>query len=113
MSCDASFNSAAELTVLLLLARLAGVWAVPPGGSFPGRDRLIVAGCGLRSAVPLALALSLAHELPHLQGLTVTAAEALAPRLLSLIFVVVLIDLVLQSLLTRRLLPKWGPRAEA
>jgi cell volume regulation protein A len=120
------FNTAAELTVLLLLgllvkpselvsmlplaillalvlplARLAAVWAVLPGRSFPRRDRLMVAGCGLRSAVPLALAVSLVEELPHLHGLTAAAAEALAPRLLALIYGVVLFDLLLQSVLMR------------
>lgn len=126
------FNTAAELTVLLLLgllvkpeellavlplgvplalvlvvARWVGVWAVLPAGSFPRRDRLIVAGCGLRAAVPLALAVSMTQELPHLWGLSAATAEPLAPRLLALIFAVVLMDLLLQSVLMRRLLP--GP----
>lgn len=124
------FNTAAELTVLLLLgllvqpgelltvlplaillalvlplARWAGVGAVLPTRSFPQRDRLIMAGCGLRGAVPLALAVSMAEELPHLRGLTAATAETLAPRLLALIFAVVLIDLLLQSVVMRRLLP--------
>ena len=75
------FNTAAELTVLLLLglmvkpealvtvlpvglalalvlplARLVGVWVVLPAPAFPRNERLIVTGCGLRAAVPLALA---------------------------------------------------------
>jgi NhaP-type Na+/H+ or K+/H+ antiporter len=89
------------LALVLPLARLAAVWAVLPGRSFPRRDRLMVAGCGLRSAVPLALAVSLVEELPHLHGLTAAAAEALAPRLLALIYGVVLFDLLLQSVLMR------------
>lgn len=101
------------LAFLLLLARLAGVWAVLPGGSFSRRDRLIVAGSGLRSAVPLALALSLVEELPHLRGLTAPAAEALGPRLLALIFVVVLTNLVLQTVLMRRFLASGSLRADA
>jgi NhaP-type Na+/H+ or K+/H+ antiporter len=124
------FNTAAELTVLLLLgllvkpsellsvlpvavllalvltlARWAGVGAVLPARSFPRRERLIVTGFGLRGAVPLALAVSMAEELPHLRGLTAATAETLAPRLVALIFAVVLIHLLLQSFLMRGLLP--------
>ena len=124
------FNSAAEITVLLLLgllvqhavllavlplgllmaivlplARLLAVTAVMPASLCSWRDRLIVGGCGLRGAVPLALAVSMTEELPHLRGITPQLAEPLAAQLLALIFVVVLSDLLLQSLLMRRLLP--------
>ena len=57
-----------------------------PAPPFPWRDRLVVAGCGLRAAVPLAL------------------AEPLGAQLLGLIFVVVLGDLLLQVVVMRRLL---------
>jgi len=52
-------NTAAEITVLPLglalaivlpLARLLAVWAVMPAPTFPWKDRLVVAGCGLRAA---------------------------------------------------------------
>ncbi len=124
-------NTAAEITVLLLLgllvqpavlitvlplglllalvlplARLLAVWAVLPAPTFPWRDRLIVSGCGLRAAVPLALAVSMTEELPHLRGVTAAMAEPLAAQLLALLFVVVLSDLLLQTLLMRRLLPQ-------
>ena len=99
----------ALLTLVLLVARWVGVWAVLPARSFPQWDRLIVAGCGLRAAVPLALAVSMAQELPHLRGLSEATAEPLAPRLLALIFAVVLMDLLLQSVLMRRLLPGQAP----
>lgn len=123
------FNTAAELTVLLLLglmvqpealgsvlpvglglalvlplARLVGVWLVLRPPAFPRGDRLIVAGCGMRAAVPLALTVSLTEELPHLRGITAAAVEPLAAQLLALVFVVVLIDLVLQPLAMRQLL---------
>ncbi|MCP9831405.1 cation:proton antiporter [Synechococcus sp. JJ3a-Johnson] len=123
------FNTAAELTVLLLLglmvqpealgsvlpvglglalvlplARLVGVWLVLRPPAFPRGDRLIVAGCGMRAAVPLALTVSLTEELPHLRGITAAAVEPLADQLLALVFVVVLIDLVLQPLAMRQLL---------
>lgn len=124
------FNTAAEITVLLMLgllvkpaaiipvlpialtlalvvplARMAGVWVVLPAQTFTVRDRLIVAGCGLRSAVPLALAVSLADELPYLQNIPAELAELIGSRLLAMLFVVVIIDLCVQTALMRRLLP--------
>jgi NhaP-type Na+/H+ or K+/H+ antiporter len=93
------------LAVVLPLARLLAVWAVLPTPRFPWPDRLIVAGCGLRAAVPLALAVSMSEELPHLRGLTAERAEPLAAQLMALIFVVVLSDLLLQTVLMRRLVP--------
>jgi len=126
------FNTAAEITVLLLLgllvkpaalitvlplglllaialplARLLAVSVVMQGSAFDWRDRLTVGGCGLRAAVPLALAVSMTEELPRLPGLSAAALEPLAAQLMALIFVVVLSDLVLQTLLMRR----WVARA--
>jgi cell volume regulation protein A len=121
------FNTAAELSVLLLLgflvtptnlfrmlplglllalvlplARLAGVWVSLGGEAFSTQERWIVAGCGLRGAVPLALAVAMADELPHLMGAPAANAEAMGALLLALTFVVVLINLLLQTLVMRR-----------
>jgi cell volume regulation protein A len=126
------FNTAAELSVLLLLgflvtptnllhmlplglllalllplARLAGVWGAMGGKAFSKQERWIVAGCGLRGAVPLALAVAMADELPHLKGVPVEAAEPLGALLLALIFVVVLFNLLLQTLVMRRFTAGW------
>jgi potassium/hydrogen antiporter len=123
-------NTAAEITVLLLLgllvkpavllmvlplglalaivvplARLLAVSALLQSARFPWPDRLVIAGCGLRAAVPLALAVSMMEALPHLRGVIPALAEPLGDQLLALLFVVVLADLVLQPLLMRRLLP--------
>ena len=92
------------LAIVLPLARLLAVWAVMPAPPFPWRDRLVVAGCGLRAAVPLALAVSMTEELPHLRGVAPALAEPLGAQLLALIFVVVLGDLLLQTVVMRRLL---------
>ncbi|MBD1192807.1 cation:proton antiporter [Vulcanococcus sp. Clear-D1] len=122
-------NTAAEITVLLLLgllvkpaalitvlplglalaivvplARLLSVSVLLPTGRFPWPDRLVLAGCGLRAAVPLALAVAMTEELPHLRGVASTLAEPLGEQLLALLFVVVLADLLLQPLLMRSLL---------
>ncbi len=122
-------NTAAEITVLLLLgllvkpaalitvlplglalaivvplARLLSVSVLLTTGRFPWPDRLVLAGCGLRAAVPLALAVAMTEELPHLRGVASTLAEPLGEQLLALLFVVVLADLLLQPLLMRSLL---------
>ncbi|MFM7229588.1 MAG: cation:proton antiporter [Cyanobacteriota bacterium] len=119
-------NTAAEMTVLLLLGLLAqpaallsvvplglllalvlplargvAVAALLPSASFSGQERLVLTGGGLRAAVPLALAVSMTEELPHLRGVTPALAEPLGAQLLALIFVVVLVDLLLQPLLLR------------
>ena len=85
------------LALVLPLARLAGVWVSLPGQAFTKRDRWTVAGCGLRGAVPLALAVAMAEELPHLGGMSPEGAEPMGTLLLALIFVVVLANLVLQT----------------
>jgi cell volume regulation protein A len=119
-------NTAAEITVLLLLgllvkpvallsvlaiglalavvvpvARLLMVIVLLPGKRFPWHDRLVVAGFGLRGAVPLALAVSMTEELPHLTGVAAPLAEPLGEQLLALLFIIVLTDLLLQPLLVR------------
>ena len=98
------------LAIVLPLARLLAVWAVMPAPPFPWRDRLVVAGCGLRAAVPLALAVSMTEELPHLRGVAPALAEPLGAQLLALLFVAVLADLLLQPLLMRLLL-RFSPEA--
>ncbi len=90
------------LAIVLPLARLLAVWALLPAARFSWPDRLVVAGCGVRAAVPLALMVALSEELPHLRGIPVALAEPLAAQLLALMFVVVLSALVLQTVVMRR-----------
>lgn len=56
----------------------------------------------MRSAVPLALAVSIAEELPHLRGIPAGTAEFVGQHLLTLLFMVVIADLIMQTLLMRR-----------
>ncbi len=93
------------LAIVVPLARLLAVSALLSPARFPWPDRLVVAGCGLRAAVPLALAVAMTEELPHLRGVTPSLAEPLGAQLLALLFVVVLSDLLLQTVVMRRLLP--------
>ena len=120
------FNTAAEITVLLLLgflvrpeaissvlplgfvlaivvpiARLVTLTLLLPSKGFSWPDRFVVAGFGLRAAVPLALAVSLTEELPHISGVTATIANQLGEQILAMLYIVVLLDLLLQPLLIR------------
>ena len=79
-------NTAAEITVLLLLG-------------------LLVKPAALLTVLPLGLAVSITEELPNLRGVAPALTEPLGAQLLALLFVVVLADLLLQPLLMRRLLP--------
>jgi NhaP-type Na+/H+ or K+/H+ antiporter len=68
-----------------------------PGRPFSGQERRVLAAGGLRGAVPLGLALATAEELPHLQGINQPLAEQLAGHLLAMIFLVVLLNQLMQS----------------
>jgi cell volume regulation protein A len=92
--------------LLLLVVRPATVGLLGWGSSLNRREQLLVACCGMRSAVPLALSITLLEEVPHLRGVPPQMAEALATNLSALVFAVVLINLLLQGLLVPRLLPR-------
>ena len=90
-------NTAAEITVLLLLGLLVKPAAL---------NTVLPLGLALAIVLPLArlLAVSMTEELPHLRGVAPALAEPLGAQLLALIFVVVLGDLPLQTVVMRRLL---------
>jgi NhaP-type Na+/H+ or K+/H+ antiporter len=64
---------------------------------------LAISFCGVRAAVPLALSLSLVLEVPELGGMSSASAELLGQNLASLVFIVILLDLMIQGLLARPL----------
>jgi cell volume regulation protein A len=89
------------LALCLALGRLVGVqWALS-GASISPAERLFIACCGLRGAVPLSLGLGLAEVLPHLRGVPQNSSEQLGADLVAAIFLAVLFNLLLQSALTR------------
>jgi cell volume regulation protein A len=124
------FNTAAELTLVLLLgllvepqalvevwpaallisailslARLLGVpLLLGIGSALPLKDRRLVAAAGVPGAVAIALAVSLVDALPHLGSLSTDTAEILGRQLLAIIFLVVLLSQWLRSLWLRRAL---------
>ena len=123
------FNTLAEYTILLLLAFLVRpeqLLRILPLGLLTGvillgvvrplavlmihrssqmkRGALLaVSFCGVRAAVPLALSLSLVLEVPELRGVSPASAELLGQNLASVVFLVILVDLVIQGLLARPL----------
>jgi cell volume regulation protein A len=92
---------------LMLIARPLSVLLFQPLSPFSRRESLLVAWCGLRGAVPLALALELEQVIPGLAGVSPTGAEALAAGLEGIVVNVVMLNLLLQGMslpwLSRRL----------
>lgn len=83
---------------LILIARPLSVFALQPLSPFGRREGLLLAWCGLRGAVPLALAYTAIHTIPMLPGLEEAQVAALEHQLQGLIFLVVVGSLCLQGL---------------
>ena len=83
---------------MMLVARPLSVLAFQPLSPFSLRESLLVAWCGLRGAVPLALALEMLHQIPSVIGLGPGVAETLAGKVEGIVFTVVAINLLLQGL---------------
>jgi cell volume regulation protein A len=83
---------------LMLVARPLSVLVFQPLSPFSLRESLLVAWCGLRGAVPLALALELVQVLPRMPGVSPALASELATNVASIVFTVVVVNLLLQGL---------------
>jgi len=83
---------------MMLIARPLSVLLFQPFSPFNLRESLLVAWCGLRGAVPLALALEVVHAIPELPGVAAATAEKLANNISGLVFMVVLLNLLVQGL---------------
>ena len=83
---------------LILIARPLSVLALQPFSPFGRREGVLLAWCGLRGAVPLALANTAIHAIPSLPGLGEEQVAALEHQLQGLIFLVVVLNLCLQGL---------------
>jgi cell volume regulation protein A len=84
--------------VMMLVARPLSVLLFQPLSPFSLRESLLVAWCGLRGAVPLALAIELVHTIPRLPGLSPSLAAPLAANVEGLVFTVVVMNLLVQGL---------------
>jgi cell volume regulation protein A len=83
---------------MMVLARPLSVLMFQPLSPFGPKESLLVAWCGLRGAVPLALALELVHTIPRLAGLPEGIGPTLAANVEGIVFTVVVLNLLLQGL---------------
>ena len=89
--------------VLMLVVRPISVLVFQPLSPFRWKDSVLVSWCGLRGAVPLALSYSAVDQISHLRGIDPGSVVALAHNAQSIVFVVVLINLLAQGLTLPRL----------
>jgi cell volume regulation protein A len=83
---------------LMLIARPFSVLIFQAQSPFRFRETLLISWCGLRGAVPLALSYELVASIPRLRGINPAQVEALARDCQSTIFIVVVLNLLLQGL---------------
>jgi cell volume regulation protein A len=88
----------ATAAALMLIARPLSVLCFQHFSPFNPRDSGLIAWCGLRGAVPLALSFDVATAIPSLEGLEPALTSELAQNCQSIIFIVVILNLMLQGL---------------
>jgi len=98
----------AALTALSLnlICRPLSVWLLARYSPLSKREAFFLSWCGIRGAVPMALAFELSHVIAKLQGVSAMASQTMATNCTALIFDVVLISLVVQGS-TLAPLAKW------
>jgi cell volume regulation protein A len=95
---DALLPGLLSALALILIARPLSILVLQRFSPLNPREGVLLAWCGLRGAVPLALAYSAIHSLPTLPGLGEARAATLEHQLQGLIFLVVVGNLCLQGL---------------
>ena len=88
----------AAAAALMLLARPISVLCFQRVSPFNLRDTSLIAWCGLRGAVPLALSFNVATAIPNLKGLDPALAAQLAHNCQSIVFIAVVLNLLIQGL---------------
>jgi cell volume regulation protein A len=88
----------AAAAALMLLARPISVLCFQRFSPFNLRDSSLIAWCGLRGAVPLALSFNVATAIPNLKGLDPALAAQLAHNCQSIVFIAVILNLLIQGL---------------
>jgi cell volume regulation protein A len=94
-SLPAGIGAAAAL---MLLARPISVFCFQNISPFNLKDSSLIAWCGLRGAVPLALSFNVTQAIPNLKGLDPALAAELAQNCQSIVFIAVILNLLLQGL---------------
>jgi cell volume regulation protein A len=95
---DALLPGLLSALALILIARPLSILVLQRFSPLNPREGVLLAWCGLRGAVPLALAYSAIHSLPTLPGLGEARAATLEHQLQGLLFLVVVGNLCLQGL---------------
>lgn len=84
--------------LLMLVVRPLSVLVFQPLSPFRWADSLLVSWCGLRGAVPLALSYSAIDQISQLRGINPDAVTSLVHNAQSIVFIVVLVNLLAQGL---------------
>ena len=88
----------ATAALLMLVARPLSVACFQTLSPFLRRESALISWCGLRGAVPLALSFNVATTIPGLRGLDPGLATPLAHNAQSIVFIVVMLNLLIQGL---------------
>jgi len=89
----------ATAAVLMLIARPLSVLVFQQLSPFSLKESLLIAWCGLRGAVPLALSFNVMAAIPMLRGVpSDTSAALLAQNCQAIVFITVMVNLSLQGL---------------
>ena len=89
----------ATAAVLMLIARPLSVLVFQQLSPFSLKEGLLIAWCGLRGAVPLALSFNVMAAIPMLRGVpSDTSAALLAQNCQAIVFITVMVNLSLQGL---------------
>jgi cell volume regulation protein A len=83
---------------LMLVARPLSVLVFQPFSPFSLKEALLISWCGLRGAIPLTLSYNVVIEIPRIRGIDTASALVLAQNAKSIIFVVVVVNLLVQGL---------------
>lgn len=83
---------------LMVIARPLSVLALQPWSPFNLREAALISWCGLRGAVPLALSFAAMDAIPTLPGIDAALVRPLQLNAEGIVFIVVLLNLLLQGL---------------
>jgi cell volume regulation protein A len=84
--------------LLMLVARPLSVLCFQPWSPFSRRESVLIGWCGMRGAVPLALSFNVVEVIPTLRGVPADLAPTLAANAQSIVFIVVILNLLIEGL---------------
>jgi cell volume regulation protein A len=84
--------------LLMLVARPVSVLCFQPWSPFSRRESVLISWCGMRGAVPLALSFNVVQVIPTLRGVPADLAPTLAANAQSIVFIVVILNLLIEGL---------------